>query len=174
MPGRARTAIAELADLRLVLTGLVLGAAALLALGLGTGIIPNPIVGRMLAPEPFAVATWVASALLAGLILATYVVAEPVVGPTVELPPARDGSTAGTIGGFAAFIAIGCPLCNKVALVLLGASGTMSFFAPVQPFIAAGSLVLLAGTLLWRLDLRARGYACRMQPMAGERGATRP
>lgn len=174
MPCRARSALAELLDPRLILAGLALGVAVLLAFGLGTGIIPNPVIGRMLAPEPFAIATWVASAPLAGFVLATYLVPKASTVPVIELPARRDGSTAGTIGGFAAFLAIGCPLCNKVALVLLGASGTMSFFAPAQPFIAAASLALLAATLLWRLDLRARGLACRTQPMAGERGAARP
>lgn len=160
MPCRARSALSELADLRLLLASIGLGVAVLVVLGLGTGIIPNPVIGRMLAPEPFAVATWVTSALLAGFILATYLVPRAVAAPAVELATVRDGSTAGTIGGFAAFIAIGCPLCNKVALLLLGASGAMSYFAPVQPYIAAVSLALLGGTLLWRLDLRARGLAC--------------
>jgi len=174
MPHRARSALAELADRRLLLAGVGLSVAVLLAFGLGTAIIPNPVIGRMLAPEPFALATWAASAPLAGFVLATYLVPKAASGPVVELSAARDGSAAGTIGGVAAFLAIGCPLCNKVALVLLGASGAMSVFAPVQPFIAAASLALLAGTLLWRLDLRARGLACRTQPMAGEREAGRP
>lgn len=169
MPRRVRSALAELAGPRLLLTGLGLSVAVLLAFGLGTAIIPNPVIGRMLAPEPFAVATWVASAPLAGFTLATYLVPKAGSGPVVELSAGRDGSAAGTIGGLAAFLAIGCPLCNKAALVLLGASGTMSFFAPAQPFIALASLGLLSATLLWRLDLRARGLACRMRTTAGER-----
>lgn len=55
---------------------------------------------------------------------------------------------------------IGCPVCNKIALVLLGTSGALTVFAPLQPVIGAGSLVLLAATLGWRLSLRARGGAC--------------
>jgi hypothetical protein len=72
----------------------------------------------------------------------------------------RQGTTLGTVAGFGAFLAIGCPVCNKVALLLLGAGGTMTVFAPLQPLIGAASLVLLAGALAWRLRLRARGGAC--------------
>jgi hypothetical protein len=72
----------------------------------------------------------------------------------------RDGTALGSIGGLAAFLAIGCPTCNKIALLLLGASGATSIFAPIQPLIGAASLALLTGTLVWRLRLRARGSGC--------------
>jgi hypothetical protein len=166
MPDRHRlaAAIGELRDARLLLAGAAAGVAALLFFGLGVGIIPNPVIYRMIDPEPFAIATWIVSAPLVGLIVATYLV--PGRGPDGTVPlqeptsSARDGTAAGTIGGMATFFAIGCPLCNKIVLVLLGSSGAMSIFAPIQPFLGAASIVLLAGTLLWRLDRRARGAAC--------------
>jgi hypothetical protein len=130
---------------------------ALGAFGLLTAIIPNPVFGRGTPPEPFAVAIWLVSAPLIGVVMATYFAVR------------RDGTTLGTLGGFAAFIAIGCPTCNKIALILLGAGGATSFFGPVQPFIGAISVALLAGTLVWRLRLRARGGACAVpaRPVAG-------
>jgi len=74
--------------------------------------------------------------------------------------PSGTGSFVGYAGGLAAFLAIGCPVCNKVALVLLGASGALTVWAPLQPILGAASLVLLAATLAWRLQVRARGGAC--------------
>ena len=71
-----------------------------------------------------------------------------------------EGTTLGTVAGLGTFLAIGCPVCNKIALVLLGASGALTVFAPLQPLIGAASLGLLAGTLAWRFRLRARGGAC--------------
>ena len=84
------------------------------------------------------------------------------VGAPVALgtPVRRDGTTAGTLGGFVAFLAIGCPTCNKIALILLGASGAANVFGPIQPVLGAISLALLAGTLVWRMRLRARGGTC--------------
>ena len=151
---------------------------ALAAFGFLTAIIPNPVFGRGTPPEPFAVAVWLVSAPLIGVVMATYFAPMPASGPFAleaagrAVPVAavrRDGTTLGTIGGFAAFMAIGCPTCNKIALILLGTSGATSVFAPVQPFIGAVSLALLAGTLVWRLRLRARGGACAVsaRPVAG-------
>ena len=143
---------------------------SLLAFGLVAAIIPNPVFGRQIPPEPFAIAVWLVSAPLMGLLGATYSApAIPAATATRLMPliiePAdgashRQGTTLGTVAGFGAFLAIGCPVCNKVALVLLGAGGAMTAFAPLQPLIGAASLVLLAGTLAWRFRLRARGGVC--------------
>ncbi len=103
-----------------------------------------------------------------GLVMATYttpVSASPIaiavpIGPAQAAADERRSTTLGTLAGFGAFLAIGCPVCNKVALLLLGASGAMSVYAPLQPLIGAVSLVLLAVTAAWRLRLRANGGAC--------------
>lgn len=146
--------------------------ASLVAFGVVSAIIPNPIFGRQIAPEPFAIAVWIASAPLTGLVLATYTAPSPAaapaavpLGPTpavapLPAPAQRDGSTLGALASLGAFLAIGCPVCNKVALVLLGTSGALSVWAPIQPILGGASLALLAGTLAWRMRLRARGAAC--------------
>lgn len=139
---------------------------SLVAFGLVTAIIPNPIFGREIPPEPFAIWVWIASAPLMGLVAATYTTRPPATAVTTlgtsDAPAdgGDDGTVLGTVASFGAFIAIGCPVCNKVALLLLGTSGAMTVFAPIQPFIGAASLVLLAGTVAWRLRLRMRGGAC--------------
>ncbi len=166
-----------LADRRLLGWAAAWGVVSLVAFGLVAAIIPNPVFGRQIPPEPFAIAVWIASAPLMGLILATYMSpptsqAEPRLlgsavagGPDAVLSSAETRSTTiGTLAGFGAFLAIGCPVCNKIALVLLGTSGALTIFAPIQPLIGAASLALLAGTLAWRLRSRARGGACSVRP----------
>jgi hypothetical protein len=163
-------------DRRFVAWAALWGAASLVAFGLVSAIIPNPVFGRQIPPEPFAIVVWLISAPLMGLVLATYTVplpasaAVPLGGgatPSATAPsattasePARDGSVLGAIAGIGAFLAIGCPVCNKIALVLLGTSGAMSIYAPLQPVIGAASMALLVGTLAWRMRLRMRGGAC--------------
>lgn len=133
--------------------------ASLLLFGVASAILPNPIFGRQIPPEPFAIAVWLTSAPLMGLVAATYTVpAPPPAVATLARP--RDGSLFGSVAGIGTFLAIGCPVCNKVALLLLGTSGAMTLYAPIQPIIGGASLALLAGTLVWRLRLRARGVAC--------------
>jgi hypothetical protein len=157
-------------DRRLVAVSVAAAAASLLAFGLVSAIIPNPVFGRAVPPEPFAIATWLTSAPLMGLIIGTYLapararVAEGFGAPSpVDTSVAvaeRRTSVAGYVGGIAAFLAIGCPVCNKIALVLLGAAGALNVWAPLQPVLALASLALLAATLVWRLRLRARGGGC--------------
>ena len=127
----------------------------LLLLGIPAALIPNPIFGRQIEAEPFAYVVWVASAVLAGLLIADWLVPA---GARTAPEPHRGGSEAGlTLGGLVAFLAIGCPICNKIVLVLLGTTGALQLFAPIQPLLGAASVVLLAATLAWRFRARARG-----------------
>ncbi|MGK2851880.1 MAG: hypothetical protein ACSLFN_13330 [Candidatus Limnocylindrales bacterium] len=157
-------------DRRFVVHMATWAAASLLVYGLVAAIIPNPVFGRQIPAEPFAIVVWFASAPLLGLLGATYSATAPPRSLARSLPlvadPAagivgRDGTALGSAASFGAFLAIGCPVCNKLALVLLGTNGAMTIFAPLQPVIGAASLVLLAGTLAWRFRLRTRGGACR-------------
>jgi hypothetical protein len=143
---------------------------ALVAFGFVSAIIPNPVFGRQIPPEPFAIWVWLASAPLMGIVGATYtaparVTTAPVLVPlgatgAAGTPTRPDGGLLATAGGLGAFLAIGCPVCNKIALLLLGASGALTIYAPLQPLIGAASLILLSGTVAWRLRLRATGAAC--------------
>lgn len=143
--------------------------AALVALGIPSAVIPNPLFIRMTPTEPFNIAVWLASAPLVGLLLATYVSKG---GVGAADPHADAGAGRATVGGIAAYLAIGCPICNKVVVAALGVSGALTVFAPLQPLIGAGSVALLAGTLAWRLRLRSRG--CARCATATDTGEVRP
>lgn len=172
-----RSTAAALRDPRYLGWSFIAGAASLVAYGVVSAIIPNPVFGRQIPPEPFAIVVWLNSAALMGLIVGTYLAPGPgggvgvlarvglgsraaLTGTSNGAAPSGTGSIVGYAGGLAAFLAIGCPVCNKVALVLLGASGALTIWAPLQPILGAASLVLLAATLAWRLRARARGGAC--------------
>ena len=137
------------------------GMAALsaLAIGLPTDVIPNPVFGRQGTPvEPWAVPVLVMTAALSGLLFATYL--RP--GDAVEFGeiggldrPTRFGG----LGGLLSFFAVGCPICNKVVVIVLGTSGALTWFAPVQPYLGVVALGLLA----WALRVRLRGeVACEI------------
>ncbi|HIW67205.1 MAG TPA: hypothetical protein H9878_03610, partial [Candidatus Dietzia merdigallinarum] len=66
-------------------------------------------------------------------------------------PEARRSSRLGFVGAFLAWFAVGCPVCNKLALLVLGYSGAITWFAPMQPFLAVIALVLTAVALVVRL-----------------------
>ena len=126
---------------------------SLVLLGVPTAVIPNPFFVRMTPTDTSNVVVWLGSAPLIGLLVATYV------RPPLRLiggDASEPGAGRTTLGGVAAFLAIGCPVCNKVVVAALGVSGALHYFSPLQPIIGATSLMLLGATLLWRLRDRAR------------------
>jgi len=151
-----RPSIRSTLDRRFWLFAILGTVASLVVLGVVSAIIPNPVFARMIPPDGPAIAVWIASAPLMGILVATSLSvpasASPMAGP--------DHTGSGfTIGSLAAFLAIGCPVCNKIVLLALGTSGALNVFAPIQPLIGLGSLVLLGATVVWSLRRRARGCA---------------
>ena len=127
----------------------VVAALAAVVVGLVTGIpmvmIETPWFLRMTPVRMQDYIVWVTSAALIGLIAGTYAVV-----------PRLDGAKSTVAGGFLAYFAIGCPICNKIAVLLLGIGGALSFFGPAQLFIGIASFLLLGWTLLLRPDTIAR------------------
>ena len=109
--------------------------------GIPTDIVPNPLFRRMTPVIWWNYPVWAATATLAGLVLATYVRRSPT--------GASRGGLVG--GGVLSFFAVGCPICNKLVVVLIGVSGALSYFAPIQPYLAAIGLGLMATTVVLRL-----------------------
>lgn len=114
-------------------------AAYLVAVGIPTDMIHSPWFTRMLAPSVWSYVFWVLPAGLAGLLAASYVA------------PTRACSVGGRAGagGVLSYLAVGCPICNKVVVAALGVSGSLSYFRPVQPVLGAASVALL-GYAVWR------------------------
>lgn len=114
--------IASLLRSRRFLLGFVGGSAlAALTVGIPTDVIPNPWFTRMTPVRALDVALLPPLALALGLLVATY---------TVRGERGSDRSlAAGTGGGLAGVLAIGCPVCNKLVVLALGASGALTYFA---------------------------------------------
>ncbi len=137
------------------LTAILAGLATFAAMGLSTAVIPNPFFGRAIPPTSWSLEVLIATSILAGLLMATYV---RITG-TSRIPVGGNDRPArgGMVGGALSFFAIGCPVCNKLVLVALGATGAVKFFAPVQPYLATAGMLLLG----WALIVRLRGeMAC--------------
>ena len=93
---------------------------------------------------------WLLTSAASGMLLATYVRPAADAAESESPEDARSGRF-GLIGGFLAWFAVGCPVCNKLALLALGYSGAITWFAPVQPFLAIAALALTGVALVWRL-----------------------
>ncbi|WP_104119097.1 hypothetical protein [Arthrobacter sp. B1805] len=115
-----------------------------LVVAVPTDLIDTPLFTREVPPTWWSFPALALTAGLTGLVTATYVAREQSIK---ENPHCRLGA-AGTV---VSFFAVGCPVCNKLVLLALGTSGAMQYFEPIQPFLAAVSVALLA----WAFHKRA-------------------
>jgi hypothetical protein len=112
-----------------------------LATGIPTDVVPNPLFDRMTPVVWWNLPILLATSVLGGLVIATY----------VRSPAPPSGLGAGAGGGLLSALAIGCPVCNKIVLVLIGTGGALGIWAPLQPVLALVSLALVAWALRTRL-----------------------
>lgn len=144
----------------------LVAAATALAFGLLVGIvtvlIPNPWFSREIDTVWWNYPVWILTSLGAGMLTATYVRAPSHDTSDLEETPAERRTTRmGIAGGLLTWFAVGCPVCNKIALLALGYSGAITWFAPLQPVLAIAALILTGLALIWRL----RGQvACPVTP----------
>ena len=115
-----------------------------LVIGIPTDVVPNPLFGREIEVTPWALTVLALTSLLSGALLATY----------IQASPNKDDQASAKFGGVGAvltYFAIGCPVCNKVALIALGYTGAIQYFAPIQPYLGVLSIVLLLYTFSRRV-----------------------
>ena len=115
-----------------------------LIIGLPTAVISNPIFGRAIGVTDWSIPVLLATSVLSGMLFATYVRVDTVI---MDDNPAKVGS----IGGVLAYLAVGCPVCNKIVLIALGSTGAVQYFGPVQPYLGAAGVLLLMYALRKRL-----------------------
>lgn len=127
-----------------------------LVVAIPTDLIDTPVFSREIPPTWWAWPSLLASSVLGGLLLATYVGAAPL----GDEPAARRG---GWLGAALTYFAVGCPVCNKVALLALGSAGAIRWFEPVQPLLQ----VLAVGLLVWALRRRLLGELSCPSPTRG-------
>lgn len=134
-----------------------------LVVAVPTDLVDTPVFSREIAPTWWSWPALVVSAVLAGLLVASYVGV-----PSADRPATP---TSGWLGGVLTFFAVGCPVCNKVVLVLLGTSGALTWFEPLQPVLQLVAVALLG----WALFTRLRGeLVCPPRPLSpDDRGAAR-
>jgi hypothetical protein len=110
-----------------------LGIAVLI--GVPAVLIPNALFRSMAPTRWWDFVLWGVTALLSGAVLASR-----------ALPGATTCKVEGRAVSSCAltFLAVGCPVCNKIVVSLVGTSGALAYFAPMQPVIGSISVGILA------------------------------
>ena len=135
----------------------VVALATVAIVAIPTDMLPNSWFTRSMPVTWWSYPVLVITAILTGMLTATYV-ATPATAPTATSPATKLGS----VGVFATYFAVGCPVCNKIVVLALGVSGAMAWFAPLQPLLAVSSVVILT----WALRSRLRGLQqCALPPV---------
>ena len=114
-------------------------------IGIPTDLVPNDWYVRMTPARPQDYIIWVTTALILGLVAGTFTL------PYVQ----REGQACAMSGGLLSFLAVGCAICNKLVVLLLGTAGGLTFFAPLQLYVGIASIATLAWTLRIRSGLVA-------------------
>jgi hypothetical protein len=128
--------------LRTVAVGLAAAIGTALIIGIPSDVIPNPWFTRQIGVDGFDVFVLLALSLLTGALAATYV-RQGAASAAAE----RAGIGSGIVG----FLAISCPVCNKIVIGLIGASGATGWFASLQPLLGLMAIGLGSAALVVRL-----------------------
>ena len=126
---------------RAVAFGIASGVATLLIIGVPTDVLANPWFARVVPVRALDYMLLGLTTLLAAALGASYAF------------PARCALRPGrlTLGGALSYLAVGCPVCNKLVVLLLGVGGALTYFQPLQPVLGLVSVLLLTVALLTRL-----------------------
>lgn len=139
-------------DLRFIAASVAGSLLVAVVIGIPTDVLANPWYTRMTAIGVDQYVWWVAVSLLSGMLLATYALS----WSAAAAPHSGLGS------GILGYLAIGCPICNKLIVAVIGTSGALSYFAPIQPFLGLMAVLLAAFGLLIRFAGLAQG--CPLPP----------
>ncbi len=116
------------------LLGIISGLVFFILLGSVSAIIPNSFFSRMTGISSFDWIILISTSILGGLYVGLY---------SFIKSNKKKGVNCATGGGVLSFLAFACPVCNKLILLVLGFSGAMTYFAPIQPILGILGVLLL-------------------------------
>ena len=131
--------------LKALALGLAAGLIAMAVQAIPTAVVPNPFFSRMTPVRPLDYLFLGATSILIGLIFASFAFPKG----TVSCQNRAVGS------GILSTLAIGCPICNHLVVALIGVSGALTYWAPLQPIVGLVAVLVL----LWTLRRRWQGVA---------------
>jgi len=117
---------------------------AAVVIAIPSDLINTSFFGRPIEPKAIDYLILAITAALIGTILA--------IRPEQQTDRDEQDQTRTVWGGFVSFLAVGCPVCNQAVVALVGTSGALSWWAPVQPVVGLLAIGLLVHTLRRRLD----------------------
>lgn len=128
--------------LKYILLGLGTGLLFFVVSGVVTTLLPNSLFIRMTPINTLDYVFLVSSSVLLGAYVGVHY---------YKKNPVKKCDTVATTGGVGSFLAFACPVCNKLLVLLFGATALMTYFEPYRPILGFVSNGLLAGAVWWRI-----------------------
>ncbi|MEK6826680.1 MAG: hypothetical protein AABX90_03555 [Nanoarchaeota archaeon] len=138
--------------LKPVIIGSIVGLITFTVFGILTVIIPNNFFIRMTPIYWYDYIFLVLTSALIGIYVGFWYYTKKTTSKC------RYGAVGGTAGGLFSF---GCPICNKLLVLLLGFTGVMTYFAPLQPILGIASISVLGFVVYKQYQLLPRGIKAR-------------
>ncbi len=120
---------------RSILIGSIAAFSVFVAFGIITVLIPNDIFIRMTPVYFYDYIFLVMTSILSGAYIGLWYYTKK------TQTKCNYAATGGAVGGFFSF---GCAICNKLLIFLLGVTGVVAYFMPIQPILGVASVTLLA------------------------------
>ncbi len=123
-----------------------------LALGIPTAVIPNTFFVRMTPVYWFDYIFLAVDSLLLGIYFTLAIAKRKALSGKFS-----EGKAAG--GGVLGFLAVACPICNKLLLWLFGATWLLQYFEPIRPVVG----ILSVAILLWAIRSMQKSAYCAVK-----------
>ena len=114
----------------------------ILVFGVPTALIPNPWFFRMIESNFLDYLFLIVSSMLLGAYFGVHFYKRSI---------KKICGSSVVSGGVGSFLAFSCPICNKILVLLFGATALMNYLDPYRPLIGVSSLGLLGGSLYWKI-----------------------
>ncbi len=120
---------------RSIIIGSIAAFSIFAAFGIVTVLLPNEFFIRMTPVYVYDYIFLVMTSILSGAYIGLWYYTKK------TQTKCNYAATGGAVGGFLSF---GCAICNKLLILLLGVTGVVAYFMPIQPILGVVSVALLA------------------------------
>jgi len=111
-------------------------------MGSVTSLIPNPFFTRMVPSTMMDYIFLSLSSILMGAYIGVHFYKRNI---------SKKCNAITYSGGIGSLLAFGCPICNKLLVILFGTTALMQYFEPMRPLLGYISIFLLSIALYWRI-----------------------
>lgn len=137
-------------NFKFILIGAISSIIIFILFGIPTDIIPNDFFTRMIPVSNLDVFFLI----LTSLMLGTYI------GLYFYTKKRKKGKTLAYTGAAGSFVAISCPVCIKLLVLIFGAAALMTYLEPLRHYIGFLSLGLIGYLLYIKIGLVKKCKPC--------------